>query len=124
VFNEFYKCDTCGKMVEVVKDGGGTLVCCDKPMEKLIPNTVDAALEKHVPVIEYNDGGVLVKVGTEPHPMIDVHYIEWIEISYGTRKERKHLNPGDKPEAAFKVESKDARALIYCNLHGLWASAR
>ncbi|MBW6431586.1 hypothetical protein K0A96_00185 [Patescibacteria group bacterium] len=111
-------------MVEVVKNGGGTLVCCDKPMEKLVPNTVDAALEKHVPVIEYTDAGVLVSVGSEPHPMIDVHSIEWIEISYGARKERKHLKPGDKPEAAFKVESKDASALIYCNLHGLWASAR
>ena len=122
MLNEFYKCNECGKIVEVIQNGGGTLVCCDMPMEKLIPNTVDAALEKHVPVIKYTDAGVFVSVGSEPHPMIDAHYIEWIEISYGTRKERKYLKPGDKPEAAFKVESKDVRALIYCNLHGLWVS--
>jgi len=119
---DFYKCEKCGKIVEITKDGAGMLVCCDQPMVKLIPNTVDAALEKHVPVVEYVDEGVLVRVGSEPHPMESVHYIEWIEIFYSSRRERKYLSPGDKPEASFRVGSKDVGALIYCNLHGLWTS--
>ena len=111
-------------MIEVVKESGKKIICCGEPMEKIIPNTVDAALEKHVPVIEYTDNGILVKVGSEPHPMIDIHYIEWIEIRYGNRVEKRYLKPGDKPEVSFTVESKDVSALIYCNLHGLWVSEK
>lgn len=124
MFNDFFKCDECGKIIELVKDGSGTLVCCDKPMIKIIPNTVDADLEKHVPVVEYQDDGVLVKVGSSPHPMIDVHYIEWIEIYYDSRKERKYLKPGTEAQAHFRVASKEVTALIYCNIHGLWVSKK
>jgi len=117
----FYRCDKCGALVEVVREGG-ELVCCGAPMERLIPNTVDASLEKHVPIVEYTDEGVTVRVGSEPHPMEDAHYIEWIEITYDSRRERKYLNPGDAPETSFRVATKDVSALIYCNLHGLWVS--
>jgi superoxide reductase len=75
-----YKCSVCGNIVELLHDGGGELVCCGQPMEQLVENTVDAAKEKHVPVIEKADGGVKVKVGAVPHPMEEKHYIQWIEI--------------------------------------------
>jgi superoxide reductase len=118
---KFYRCVKCGALVEVVKDGGA-LVCCGEPMEQVIPNSVDASAEKHVPVVEYTDQGVTIKVGSEPHPMEEIHYIEWIEIEYDSRRERRYLKPGEAPEASFRVSAKDVKALIHCNLHGLWTS--
>lgn len=119
---DIFKCEKCGNIVEVIKAGSGELVCCGEPMQRLIPNTVDAAVEKHVPVIEYTEKGVLVKIGSEPHPMEETHYIEWVEIEYDSRTERKWLKPGDAPEASFVVEAKNVKARVYCNIHGLWAS--
>lgn len=117
---EIYRCNTCGNIVEVLEGGGGELVCCGKPMEQLIENTVDAAKEKHVPVIEKIDGGVKVLVGSVSHPMEDKHYIQWIEIIADGKAYRQFLNPGDAPEATFNVEAADITAREYCNLHGLW----
>ncbi|MGD2096768.1 MAG: desulfoferrodoxin [Desulfobacterales bacterium] len=117
---EVYKCEACGNIVEVLHGGEGELVCCGQPMEKLVENTVDAAKEKHVPVIEKIDGGVKVKVGDVAHPMEEKHYIEWIEIIADGKADRQFLNPGDAPEAEFKVASENVTAREYCNLHGLW----
>ncbi|NDL66221.1 desulfoferrodoxin [Anaerotalea alkaliphila] len=118
--NEIYKCSVCGNMVEVVHVGGGTLVCCDEDMVLQVENTVDAAKEKHVPVIEKVDGGVLVKVGSVAHPMEDSHYIEWIEVATASKIYRKYLKPGEAPEAKFLLEEEVLYAREYCNLHGLW----
>lgn len=118
--NQIYKCDVCGNIVEVVHAGGGILVCCGKPMRLLEGNTVDASLEKHVPIIEKVDGGVIVKVGGTEHPMEEKHYIEWIEIHAKEKVYRKHLKPGEKPEAFFKIDEEIDFAREYCNLHGLW----
>ncbi|WP_027631670.1 desulfoferrodoxin [Clostridium hydrogeniformans] len=118
--NEVYKCETCGHMVEVVHPSMANLVCCGKPMTHLVENTVDAAKEKHVPVIEKIDGGVLVKVGSVEHPMEEKHYIEWIEVITENKVYRKHLNPGEKPEAKFLIEEEIISVREYCNLHGLW----
>mgnify|MGYP003571970739 FL=1 len=117
---EVYKCNICGHIIEVLEGGGGELVCCGKPMEQLIENTVDAAKEKHVPVIEKVDGGVKVLVGSVAHPMEDKHSIQWIEIIADGKAYRQFLSPGDAPEATFKVEAADIAAREYCNLHGLW----
>ncbi|QAT39264.1 desulfoferrodoxin [Clostridium sp. JN-9] len=117
---QIYKCEVCGNIVEVVHPSGGTLVCCGKPMTLLKENTTDAAVEKHVPVIEKIDGGVLVKVGAVEHPMLDNHYIEWIEVHTANKVYRKYLKPGDKPEAVFKLDKEVLYAREYCNLHGLW----
>ncbi|MBA5850805.1 desulfoferrodoxin [Clostridium sp. cel8] len=120
---QVYKCEVCGNIVEVVNAGGGTLVCCGKPMKLLTENTVDAAQEKHVPVIENAADGVTVKVGAVEHPMTEEHYIQWIEVHTDNNKiYRKCLNPGDKPQAEFKVDGKVEFARAYCNLHGLWKS--
>jgi superoxide reductase len=118
--NEIYKCEVCGNMVEVVHTGVGELVCCGQPMKLMVPNTVDAAKEKHVPVIEMIEGKVHIKVGEVEHPMIDTHYIEWIEILTAEKVLRKYLKPGMKPEATFAVKGEVLEVRAYCNLHGLW----
>ena len=117
---EVYKCEACGNIVEVIHGGGGELVCCGEAMKLLVENTVDAAKEKHVPVIEQVEGGVKVKVGDVAHPMEEKHYIEWIEIIDGDKADRQFLNPGEAPEAVFKTTSANVTAREYCNLHGLW----
>ena len=117
---QVYKCEVCGNIVEVLHAGPGTLVCCKKDMVHLAENTVDAATEKHVPVVEQAGSGVNVKVGSVEHPMADDHYIEWIEIISDGRTCRKYLKPGEKPEAAFEGQAGKVVAREYCNLHGFW----
>ena len=117
---QIYKCSVCGNVVEVIHAGGGTLVCCGKPMNLLTENTTDAAQEKHVPVIEKVEGGIKVKVGAVAHPMQDNHYIEWIEVIADGKAYRHSLSPGDAPEALFPVEADKITARAFCNLHGLW----
>jgi superoxide reductase len=117
---EVYKCGVCGNIVEVLHAGKGNLVCCGKPMSLLIENTVDAAKEKHVPVIEKIDGGVKVKVGEVAHPMEEKHWIEWVEIIADGKTYRQYLNPGEAPEAIFNVTADQITAREYCNIHGFW----
>jgi superoxide reductase len=117
---EVYKCELCGNIVEVLHGGQGTLVCCGQDMTLLVENTVDAAVEKHVPVVEKIDGGYKVSVGSVAHPMEAEHYIEWIELIAGDTAYRQFLNPGDTPEAVFKVDASEVTAREFCNLHGLW----
>lgn len=122
---EVYKCGICGNIVTVLHNGVGILVCCGKPMDLQKENTVDASQEKHVPVVKKIAGGIIVKVGSVPHPMEQAHYIEWIEVITKDGKTCiKFLKPGDIPEASFKIDIKDvAFVREYCNLHGLWKSA-
>ncbi len=119
---QVYKCDVCGNIVEVLHAGGGELVCCGQPMKLRAENTVDAAKEKHVPVIEKIAGGFKVKVGSVAHPMEEKHFIEWIEIVADGKAYRQFLNPGQTPEAVFMVDAATVTAREYCNLHGLWKS--
>ncbi len=123
--NEIYKCSVCGNMVEVVHAGGGELVCCGQPMKLQNAGTTDGATEKHVPVIEKIEGGYRVKVGSVAHPMLEAHYIEWIELvcTECGKVMRKHLKPGDAPEAVFETKAEKVIAREYCNLHGLWEKA-
>ncbi len=120
---EVYKCEVCGNMVIAIHEGAGDLVCCGQDMVLKTENTVDAALEKHVPVIEKDGDKVTVKVGSVPHPMEEKHYIEWIELMVGDIVLTKMLKPGDAPEATFCIcgLSGDLQAREYCNIHGLWA---
>ena len=117
---QVYKCELCGNIVEVLHGGVGELVCCGQPMRLMTENTVDAAKEKHVPVIEKVAGGFKVKVGAIAHPMEEKHYIEWIELLADGKAYRQFLNPGEAPEAFFAVDAADVSAREYCNLHGLW----
>jgi len=118
--SQIYKCEICGNIVEVLHEGAGELVCCGKPMKLIVENTTDAAREKHVPVIEKIADGYKVSVGSVLHPMIDVHYIEWIELDADGQVFRKYLKPGDTPVAIFNVSAENVTAREYCNIHGLW----
>ncbi|HNZ36448.1 MAG TPA: desulfoferrodoxin [Candidatus Marinimicrobia bacterium] len=118
--SQIYKCEICGNIVEVLHEGAGELVCCGKPMKLIVENTTDAAREKHVPVIEKTADGYKVSVGSVLHPMIDVHYIEWIELDADGQVFRKYLKPGDTPVAIFNVSAENVTAREYCNIHGLW----
>lgn len=117
---QVYKCAVCGNLVEVLHGGAGELVCCGQAMNLMAENSVDAAREKHVPVVEKTAGGFLVKIGSVPHPMEEKHYIEFIELLAGGNVYRQFLKPGDKPEATFVTEASEVTARAYCNLHGLW----
>jgi len=120
--NEVYKCPLCGNIVEVMHTGAGELVCCGQPMDLMSENTVDAAQEKHVPVVEAVAEGFKVSVGSVAHPMEDKHWIEWIELIADGKVYRQNLKPGDTPEATFCVQASDVTARAYCNLHGNWQS--
>ena len=119
---KFYVCKHCGNIIAFAKNSGVPVICCGEKMEELIPNTVAAAHEKHVPVITREKNRVTVKIGSIPHPMTEEHFIEWICLHTTQGNQRKCLAPGDKPEACFMVCDDDEviAALEYCNLHGLW----
>ena len=119
---EVYKCEMCGNIVEVLHAGGGDLSCCGQEMKLLSENTVDAAKEKHVPVIEKVDGGYRVTIGSVAHPMEEKHYIEWIELLADGKAYRQFLNPGDAPTATFNVTATTVSARELCNLHGVWSA--
>lgn len=118
--NQLYRCEHCGNVVEVVQGGGPKVRCCGQAMTLLEENVVDAAVEKHVPQVEEAEGGILVKVGEVAHPMTEEHFIPWIEVIKGEEVHRKHLSPGEKPEAFFAGIEQPIIARAYCNLHGNW----
>ena len=117
---KIFKCGVCGNMVELIHEGGGQLVCCGQPMAFYEENSVDAAREKHVPVVEKVADGFKVSVGSVAHPMEEKHYIQWIELIAGDKVYREFLNPGQAPQAFFKVDADQVTVREYCNLHGLW----
>ncbi len=119
---EFYRCKHCGQIVAVVKKTGAPLVCCGEKMEKIVPGTTDASVEKHVPVYEMKGNVVTVTVGAAAHPMLPEHYIEWVSLQTKFGNQRKALKPGDEPKVCFTVCEGDEVQAVYafCNLHSLW----
>ena len=119
---KFYSCNHCGNIVAFVKDSGVPVVCCGENMTEIIPGTVDASLEKHVPVYSVEGNIVRVSVGAVEHPMIQEHFIEWVSIQTKQGNQRKELSPVEKPEVCFALcEGDEVEAVYaYCNLHGLW----
>ena len=119
---KFYRCETCGQIIAIVKKTAVPVMCCGKPMQEIIPGTTDAAVEKHVPVYEVEGNKVIVTVGSVEHPMLDEHYIEWVSIQTKLGNQRKALKPGSEPKVCFAVcEGDEVEAVYaYCNLHGLW----
>jgi superoxide reductase len=119
---EIYYCEKCGNVIEVLNEGAPALVCCGVPMAKLEAQTKDASTEKHVPYIKEKDDGVLIEVGqNQEHPMLEKHYIKFIEVLTNDKVFRAELKPGDKPEAFFPVKKEEIiEAREWCNLHGLW----
>ena len=119
---QIYKCEICGNIVEILHNGVGELVCCAQPMNLQIEKEIEEGNEKHVPVIEQNEKGILVKVGSVEHPMEEKHYIEWIEVQVNGKEFKKFLKAGEKPEMRLCAQAGDAKARAYCNVHGLWKS--
>lgn len=119
---KFFQCEVCGKMVAVVKDTRVPLMCCGRKMNELIPGTVEASAEKHIPVWSVEGNVVTVTVGSVIHPMVEEHYIEWISLQTKQGNQRKVLAPGQAPTACFALCEGDevVAAYAYCNLHGLW----
>lgn len=119
---QIYKCEVCGNIVEILHHGAGQLVCCNQPMKLMEENTVDAAKEKHAPVIDKTADGIKITIGSVPHPMEEKHYIEWIQLIADGKSYRQFLKPGVRPEATFKISADNVNAREYCNVHGLWKS--
>ena len=118
----FYKCSHCGNIIEKIEDKGVPVVCCGEKMEELIPGTVDAAVEKHVPQYSVEGNLVKVAVGSVEHPMIPEHFIQWVSLQTKQGTQLKKLSPGEKPEVVFALADGDNVEAVYayCNLHGLW----
>jgi superoxide reductase len=117
----FFICNICGNMIGMVVDAGVNVECCGEKMEELVPNTVEASVEKHLPVVEVEGKIVKVNVGSADHPMVPEHYIEWVYIETEKGGQRKNLQPGEAPNAVFALEDDKVIAVYaYCNLHGLW----
>ena len=127
---KFYKCEICGNQFEVLKDGGSTPVCCGKSMTELKSCSTDGAVEKHVPVYTIEEKEccpgdyhkIRIEVGSQPHPMDESHYIEWIILETDCKIYAKSLCPEKKPHAVFCIKSTETvkGVYAYCNLHGLW----
>ena len=119
---KFYRCETCGNIITKLNDSGVPVVCCGKPMTELVPGSVDAAVEKHVPAVTVDGAIVTVQVGEVEHPMLEEHFIQFIVLETEGGFQKKTLKPGDKPVAEFIVADGDkpVAAYEYCNLHGLW----
>jgi len=119
---QVYKCEKCGNIVEVLHEGAGELICCGQLMKICKEKTADTSIEKHVPFIKRDANKYIVRIGENAlHPMEEKHYIEWIELIVDGIIYRKHLNPGDAPEAIFEApEGTDVSAREMCNIHGLW----
>ncbi|MCI8589689.1 MAG: desulfoferrodoxin [Clostridiales bacterium] len=120
----FYICKHCGNLVAMIQDAGVPMSCCGEKMAALIPNTVEASEEKHVPVASLAAKQVTVTVGSVLHPMQEEHSIQWIYLKTEQGMQCKSLKPGDAPEAVFALAEGDAPVAVYayCNLHGLWKS--
>ena len=119
---KLFRCKHCGQIVAIVKETGVPVICCGEPMKEMIAGAEDASVEKHVPVFTEKDGVVSVSVGSEDHPMLPAHYIEWIAMQTKYGEQRKLLSPGMAPKASFCIPEGDELEAIYafCNLHGLW----
>jgi len=118
---KFYICPHCGNIVEMVHDAGVKPFCCGQKMNELVPNTVEASGEKHIPAVKVGEASVEVNVGSVDHPMVDVHWIEWVKLVTNKGSYRKWLNPGEAPNVTFLLgEEKPLAVYAYCNLHGLW----
>ncbi|MBE5929085.1 MAG: desulfoferrodoxin [Lachnospiraceae bacterium] len=120
---KFYICRHCGNIITKMKDSRVPVFCCGEKMEELVPNSVDASGEKHVPVVTIEDGVVTVNVGSVDHPMVEEHYIQWIFVETENGGQFKYLKPEEAPNASFCIgDDKVVAVYEYCNLHGLWVT--
>jgi superoxide reductase len=119
---KFYKCKHCGNIIIYLEDSGVAVNCCGEKMEELVPGSVEAATEKHIPVLSLEGNTLTVSVGSVDHPMLPEHFIKWIVVETSTGFEKKTLSPGDQPKAVFNIPTGVSILGVYeyCNIHGLW----
>ena len=117
---KFFRCSHCGNIITFLENKGVPVMCCGQKMDEIIPGSVDAAVEKHVPEIAVNGDTVTVSVGSVTHPMTEEHHIAWIVLETKNGFQKAELNPTGEPQAVFKTDDEIIAAYAYCNLHGLW----
>lgn len=119
--NKIYRCKHCGNIITKINDSGVSVYCCGEEMEELVANSSDAASEKHIPIVEINDNIAKIKVGENPHPMLEEHYIEWIYIETKKGFQVKYLEPNQESYCSISIIDDEIEGVYsYCNLHGLW----
>ena len=119
--NKFYRCSHCGNLIGMVHDAGVPMMCCGQKMDALVPNTVEASAEKHLPVVTVDGDTIKVAIGSVAHPMVEEHFIDGVYVQTERGGARKALKPGEAPEVSFAMGGEKAIAVYaYCNLHGLW----
>ena len=122
---EIKKCSICGQIVGVIKKTDVSMICCGKPMDRVVANEGDGAFEKHIPYVTCEDGKHLhIQIGETLHPALDFHHIEWIIVETNLRTLRYPLNPTEEPKRTFelelKLEEKAVAVYEHCNIHGLY----
>lgn len=119
---KFFYCKHCKNIITFVNEKCHGLTCCKDDMEELVPGSIDAAVEKHIPVVEVNGKMVKVTVGSVLHPMQETHLIEWVILETNKGVYKKDLKPGMEPVVTFTLEDGEEvlHTYEYCNLHGLW----
>ena len=116
----FFICEHCGNMVGLIKDEGVPLICCGDEMTELVPNTVEASVEKHLPAVAMNGNTINVAVGSAPHPMEEAHCITFVYVETERGGQRKCLKNGEEPKVSFAfMDDRPIAVYAYCNLHGL-----
>ena len=118
---KFYICKHCGNLLGLIEDKGVPVSCCGEYMEELVPNTVEASAEKHLPAVTASGGGISVKVGSVAHPMEEAHHISFVYVETERGGQRKNLKVGEEPQLSFSFsDDKPLAVFAYCNLHGMW----
>ena len=119
---KFYICEQCGNIITYAKNTGVPVVCCGQKMKEIIPGSVEASVEKHLPVVKVEGNLVTAVVGSVEHPMVEEHFIQWLALETENGSQLKRLVPGEKPQAVFALAEGEKPLAVYewCNLHGLW----
>ena len=119
--HKFFVCKHCGNMVGLIDNKGVPLTCCGEKMTELVPNTVEASNEKHLPDVTVSRDSISVQVGSVPHPMEEAHHITFVYVESENGGQRKNLKVGKEPKVSFSfINDKPTATYAYCNLHGLW----
>lgn len=119
--NKFFICEHCGNLIGMIHDAGVPMMCCGQKMTQLVPGTVEASVEKHLPVVTVNSDKVKVEIGSVAHPMAEEHSILWVYLQTDKGGQRKNLAVGEAPSVEFALcNEKPVAVYAYCNLHGLW----
>ena len=118
---KFFMCKRCGNLVGLINDKSVPMVCCGEKMTEIVPNTEEASVEKHLPVVTVAGGSLNVQVGSVPHPMESEHHITFVYVETDRGGQRKDLKTGEEPKLTFSFsDDKPLSVYAYCNLHGLW----